>query len=114
MTGPRGALSTDSRHLVQRNAAPSVRKPPRCRAAKRRSSKKTAEKAGPRAELDYRAELWRMADALHGSMDAAEYKGKLVVNNTQEAHPRACAELARPFSHQRPIRSGARTPYRCA
>ena len=23
---------------------------------------------------DYRAELWRMADALRGSMDAAEYK----------------------------------------
>ena len=26
------------------------------------------------AVADYRAELWRMADALRGSMDAAEYK----------------------------------------
>ena len=25
-------------------------------------------------DADYRSELWRMADALRGSMDAAEYK----------------------------------------
>ena len=30
--------------------------------------------ASATAETDYRSELWRMADALRGSMDAAEYK----------------------------------------
>ncbi len=30
--------------------------------------------AGKPADTDYRAELWKMADALRGSMDAAEYK----------------------------------------
>ena len=39
--------------------------------ARRRRSKSQAQASG---ETDYRSELWRMADALRGSMDAAEYK----------------------------------------
>ena len=37
-----------------------------------RSAKPPKEKNG--ATIGYEAELWRMADALRGSMDAAEYK----------------------------------------
>ena len=39
--------------------------------ARRRRSKSQAQTGG---DTDYRSELWRMADALRGSMDAAEYK----------------------------------------
>ena len=39
--------------------------------ARRRRSKSQAQAS---ADPDYRSELWRMADALRGSMDAAEYK----------------------------------------
>ena len=39
--------------------------------ARRRRSKSQAQAGG---DTDYRSELWRMADALRGSMDAAEYK----------------------------------------
>ena len=39
--------------------------------ARRRRSKSQAQTSG---DTDYRSELWRMADALRGSMDAAEYK----------------------------------------
>ena len=39
--------------------------------ARRRRSKSQAQTGGA---VDYRSELWRMADALRGSMDAAEYK----------------------------------------
>jgi type I restriction enzyme M protein len=39
----------------------------------RRKSKPTASNATA-ANVGYEAELWRMADALRGSMDAAEYK----------------------------------------
>ena len=38
---------------------------------RRRNSKEQTESSG---DTDYRSELWRMADALRGSMDAAEYK----------------------------------------
>ena len=37
--------------------------------AKRKNNAQAAE-----ATVGYEAELWRMADALRGSMDAAEYK----------------------------------------
>ncbi|MEB2344894.1 MAG: class I SAM-dependent DNA methyltransferase [Deltaproteobacteria bacterium] len=40
--------------------------------AARRKSKKEAE--GTAANVGYEAQLWQMADALRGSMDAAEYK----------------------------------------
>ena len=38
---------------------------------RRRRSKSQPQIGG---DTDYRSELWRMADALRGSMDAAEYK----------------------------------------
>lgn len=41
------------------------------KAAKKRSAKKTDASS---ATVGYEAELWKMADALRGSMDAAEYK----------------------------------------
>lgn len=40
--------------------------------AKQRSSGKATTQSG--ATVGYEAQLWRMADALRGSMDAAEYK----------------------------------------
>ena len=40
--------------------------------AKRRNNPQAAETGG--ATVGYEAELWRLADALRGSMDAAEYK----------------------------------------
>ena len=36
--------------------------------------KKANQKTNNGANVGYEAELWRMADALRGSMDAAEYK----------------------------------------
>lgn len=41
---------------------------------KANSSKKVASPTSNGATVGYEAELWRMADALRGSMDAAEYK----------------------------------------
>ena len=41
----------------------------------RRTTPKAGAKSGGNGDVtDYRSELWRMADALRGSMDAAEYK----------------------------------------
>ena len=36
--------------------------------------KRKAKKTKTTANLGYEAQLWQMADALRGSMDAAEYK----------------------------------------
>ena len=41
---------------------------------KRDNSGQLAEPDYAGAIIDYRSDLWRMADALRGSMDAAEYK----------------------------------------
>ena len=51
---------------------------------------------------DYGSELWRMADALRGSMDAAEYKHvvlgliflKYISDAFEEAHAKLIAEVA--------------------
>ena len=40
--------------------------------AKQKNNRKTGEATG--ATVGYEAQLWQMADALRGSMDAAEYK----------------------------------------
>jgi type I restriction enzyme M protein len=37
-------------------------------------AKATKANSGAAANVGYETELWRMADALRGSMDAAEYK----------------------------------------
>jgi type I restriction enzyme M protein len=43
--------------------------------ARKTRAKKTANaKGGTAANVGYEAQLWQMADALRGSMDAAEYK----------------------------------------
>ncbi len=39
-----------------------------------KASKKASARSGTAATIGYEAELWQMADALRGSMDAAEYK----------------------------------------
>ena len=43
-------------------------------ARRNRSNGGPSAASGGDAATDYRADLWRMADALRGSMDAAEYK----------------------------------------
>ena len=65
--------------------------------SKAKSIKKTAKTA---ANVGYEAELWKMADALRGSMDAAEYKHvvlgliflKYISDAFEEAHARLEAE----------------------
>ena len=68
------------------------------RAAKSTKSKKTATAAN----VGYEAQLWQMADALRGSMDAAEYKHvalgllflKYISDAFEEVHARLEAEVA--------------------
>ena len=65
---------------------------------RRRRSKKTSETSG--ATVGYEAQLWQMADALRGSMDAAEYKHvvlgliflKYISDAFEELHARLEAE----------------------
>ena len=40
----------------------------------RRKSNSNKDSIGDGGNTDYRSELWKMADALRGAMDAAEYK----------------------------------------
>jgi type I restriction enzyme M protein len=66
----------------------------------KRRKRKTAADAG--ATVGYEAELWQMADALRGSMDAAEYKHvvlgliflKYISDAFEEQHARLEAEQA--------------------
>ncbi len=68
--------------------------------AKRRNDRRLAETAG--ATVGYEAQLWQMADALRGSMDAAEYKHvvlgliflKYISDAFEEQHTRLVAETA--------------------
>ena len=63
---------------------------------------KPAKPADTAANVGYEAELWRMADALRGSMDAAEYKHvvlgliflKYISDAFEEMHARLTAEKA--------------------
>ena len=73
----------------------------RGRARKRRTrAQKTPDKSG--ATTGYETELWRMADALRGSMDAAEYKHvvlgliflKYISDAFEEMHARLECEVA--------------------
>ena len=67
--------------------------------ARRRQPK--TQTNGNGAATGYEADLWRMADALRGSMDAAEYKRvvlgliflKYISDAFQEAHARLEAEI---------------------
>jgi type I restriction enzyme M protein len=68
--------------------------------AKRRNNTRVTETTG--ATVGYEAELWRMADALRGSMDAAEYKHvvlgliflKYISDAFEEQHAKLLAEQA--------------------
>ena len=68
---------------------------------KRRSAKADSDSGSDGAMTDFRAELWRMADALRGSMDAAEYKHvvlgliflKYISDAFEEAHAQIEAEI---------------------
>ena len=67
---------------------------------RRRRAKAQSEAAGNGATVGYEAELWGMADALRGSMDAAEYKHvvlgliflKYISDAFEEAHAKLEAE----------------------
>ncbi len=69
----------------------------------RRRKSATARKSGDGNDAsDFRSELWGMADALRGSMDAAEYKHvvlgliflKYISDAFEEAHAKLVAEVA--------------------
>ena len=65
-------------------------------------NKSSTTKNGTAATVGYEAELWQMADALRGSMDAAEYKHvalgliflKYISDAFEEQHARLEAERA--------------------
>ena len=65
-------------------------------------ARKNSTKPNGTATIGYEAELWRMADALRGSMDAAEYKHvvlgliflKYISDAFEEQHARLEAERA--------------------
>ena len=52
----------------------STKRPTTTARRKRRNANSETDSTGNSVVTDYKAELWRMADALRGSMDAAEYK----------------------------------------
>ena len=66
-------------------------------ARKRRKSNSAKESSGDGGNTDYRSELWKMADALRGSMDAAEYKhvvlGLIFLKYISDAFEEAYAQL---------------------
>jgi type I restriction enzyme M protein len=78
--------------------------PPAGAGKKPQRGKRKAKAEGPAsgATVGYEAELWRMADALRGSMDAAEYKHvvlgliflKYISDAFEEAHARLVEEEA--------------------
>ncbi|WP_405225978.1 class I SAM-dependent DNA methyltransferase [Lentisalinibacter sediminis] len=69
-------------------------------AKKRKTKRKTKHKGSSAANVGYEAQLWQMADALRGSMDAAEYKHvvlgliflKYISDAFEEQHARLQAE----------------------
>ena len=64
---------------------------------RRKSSSPAANSGRSRTVADYRTDLWRMADALRGSMDAAEYKhfvlGLVFLKYISDAFKEAYAKL---------------------
>ena len=73
--------------------------------ARRRQTRVQPEPKG--ADTDYRGELWRMADALRGSMDANEYKhvvlGLIFLKYISDAFEEAYATLESERGPGRPI-----------
>jgi len=72
--------------------------------------KKPSKTVGAGATISYEAQLWEMADALRGSMDAAEYKHvvlgliflKYISDAFEEQHAKLVAEQARGADPQDP------------
>ena len=66
-------------------------------ASARRKSNSKKNSTGDGGNTDYRSELWKMADALRGSMDAAEYKhvvlGLIFLKYISDAFEEAYAQL---------------------
>ena len=66
-------------------------------ASARQNSKSDKNSSGDGGNTDYRSELWKMADALRGSMDAAEYKhvvlGLIFLKYISDAFEEAYAQL---------------------
>ena len=68
---------------------------------RRRTASNSGTEAGNGSVADYRADLWKMADALRGSMDAAEYKHvvlgliflKYISDAFEERHAQLMAEV---------------------
>ena len=68
---------------------------------------KTGAPTATSATVGYEAQLWQMADALRGSMDAAEYKHVVLgllflkyISDAFEEHHARLVELCRIASHQ--------------
>ena len=80
---------------------PAKRRPQKA-VSQRRKKVKTAKKEASGATVGYEAQLWQMADALRGSMDAAEYKHvvlgliflKYISDAFEEQHAKLVAEQA--------------------
>jgi len=69
---------------------------------KKEAQQTTGKPEETSANVGYEAQLWQMADVLHGSMDAAEYKHvvlgliflKYISDASEEQHARLVAEQA--------------------
>lgn len=82
-------------------------------------TKKTRQnrKKGSGATLDFKAELWAAADALRGSMDAAEYKHvalsliflKYISDAFEEAHAKLETESDEGANPETPMSTGRST-----
>ena len=73
--------------------------------ARRRNRQPKSQGEDTALAQDYRATLWRMADALRGSMDAAEYKHVVLGPNLPQVHFRRLRGSLRPVgSRARPGR----------
>ncbi len=70
---------------------------------------KNSTRTGNDVTVGYEAELWRMADALRGSMDAAEYKHvvlgliflKYISDAFEKQHAKLVAEKAEAYEHMK-------------
>ena len=77
-------------------------------ARRRRTTSSADAESSSGALTGYEAELWRMADALRGSMDAAEYKHVVLRPHLPQVHLRRLPRDARLVGVEdgRGVRSG--------
>ena len=87
--------------------------------AKRRNNPETGDATG--ATVGYEAQLWQMADALRGSMDAAEYKHvvlgliflKYISDAFEEQHSGLQAEKSKGADPEDPANTAPRASSGC-